>query len=200
MRTYEVLFILSPQVAEEESTSLINDFRSIGEKTGATLASEEPWGRRRLAYPIQKFNEGIYHLFIFNSEGSLAELDRRMRNNDRILRHLIVRTDIETQRAVKLARKNPKKERIRPMTPSMGTPAGATDQLATSGTAPQSAVPAPEQSAAPGPEQSEAPAAEQESAAPAGTSVAPDASPSETADAVDTTARDSAATETKGEQ
>jgi len=114
MRTYEVLFILSPQVPEEEGTTLINDFRGIGESTGATLITEEPWGRRRLAYPIEKFNEGIYHLFIFNSEGALSELDRKMRNSDRILRHLIVRTDEETRRAIKLAKKNPRKERVRP--------------------------------------------------------------------------------------
>ena len=57
MRTYEVLFILSPQVPEEEATALTTEFRGVAEKTGATLKTEEPWGRRRLAYPIHKFNE-----------------------------------------------------------------------------------------------------------------------------------------------
>src|SRR5204862_5112521 len=75
---------------------------------------EDAWGRRRLAYPIQKFTEGIYHLFVFESEGSLAELDRRMKNSDRILRHMIVRTDLDHKRAEKLAKRNPKKERVRP--------------------------------------------------------------------------------------
>jgi small subunit ribosomal protein S6 len=114
MRTYEVLFILSPQVPEEEATSLVDDFKRIAEGTGAKLTHEEAWGRRRLAYPIQKSTEGIYHLFVFESEGSLAELDRRMKNSDRILRHMIVRTDLEHKRAEKLAKKNPKKERVRP--------------------------------------------------------------------------------------
>ena len=114
MRTYEVLFILSPQVPEEEANTLIAEFRTVGEGTGATLKNEEAWGRRRLAYPIHKFNEGNYHLFVFESEGSLAELDRRMKNSDRILRHLIVRTDLDLKRADKLAKKNPKKERVRP--------------------------------------------------------------------------------------
>lgn len=113
MRTYEVLFILSPQVPEEEATTLINDFRGIAEKTGATLKNEEAWGRRRLAYTINKFNEGNYHLFVFETEGSLSELDRRMKNVDRVLRHLIVRTDLDHKRADKLAAKNPKKERVR---------------------------------------------------------------------------------------
>ena len=114
MRTYEVLFILSPQIAEEEATTLTNEFRSVAEKTGATLKNEEAWGRRRLAYPINKFNEGNYHLFVFESDGSLAELDRRMKNSDRILRHMIVRTDLDLKRADKLAKRNPKKERVRP--------------------------------------------------------------------------------------
>ena len=123
MRTYEVLFILSPQVTEEESTTLINDFKGIAANIGATLKSEDAWGRRRLAYPIQKFNEGIYHLFVLESATSLSELDRRMKNVDRVLRHVIVRTDLEQKRADKLAKRNPKKERLRPAVPSAAVPA-----------------------------------------------------------------------------
>ena len=114
MRTYEVLFILSPQVTEEETATLVTDFKRVAESTGAKLSNEEAWGRRRLAYPIQKFNEGNYHLFVFETEAGLSELDRRMRNSDRILRHMIVRTDLDHKRAEKLAKRNPKKERIRP--------------------------------------------------------------------------------------
>ena len=114
MRTYEVLFILSPQVPEEEATALIAEFKRVGESTGAKLSQEDAWGRRRLAYPIQKFTEGNYHLFVYESDGSLAELDRRMKNSDRVLRHMIVRTDLDHKRAEKLAKRNPKKERVRP--------------------------------------------------------------------------------------
>src|SRR4029077_19835452 len=114
MRTYEVLFILSPQVPEEEATTLITDFKRVADSTGAKLSHEEAWGRRRLAYPIQKFNEGNYHLLVYESDGSLSELDRRMRNTETILRHMIVRTDLDHKRAEKLAKRNPKKERVRP--------------------------------------------------------------------------------------
>ena len=69
MRTYEVLFILSPQVPEEEATNLVAEFKKIGESTGAKLSHEEAWGRHRLAYPIQKSNEGVYHLFVYESDG-----------------------------------------------------------------------------------------------------------------------------------
>ncbi|HEV2719942.1 MAG TPA: 30S ribosomal protein S6 [Thermoanaerobaculia bacterium] len=148
MRTYEVLFILSPQVPEEEATNLVGELKKVAEGTGAKLSHEEAWGRRRLAYPIQKSNEGIYHLFVFESDGSLAELDRRMKNSDRILRHMIVRTDLEHKRAEKLAKKNPKKERVRP------APAFAPAEPAAPAPAP---APAP---AAPAPAPEEAPAAE----------------------------------------
>src|SRR6476619_3609828 len=128
MRTYEVLFILSPQVPEEEATALTTEFRGVAEKTGATLKNEEAWGRRRLAYPIQKFNEGNYNLFVFERDGSLAELDRRMKNSDRILRHMIVRTDEDLKRADKLAKRNPKKERVRPATATASPTAPATPE------------------------------------------------------------------------
>jgi small subunit ribosomal protein S6 len=118
MRTYEVLFILSPQVPEEEATTLITDFKRVADSTGAKLSHEEAWGRRRLAYPIQKFHEGNYHLFVFESDGSLSELDRRMRNAENVLRHMIVRTDLDHKRADKLAKRNPKKERVRPAPPA----------------------------------------------------------------------------------
>ena len=134
MRTYEVLFILSPQVADEEATTLINDFKRVADSTGAKLSHEEAWGRRRLAYPIQKFHEGNYHLFVFESDGSLSELDRRMRNAESVLRHMIVRTDLDHKRAEKLAKRNPKKERVRPAPPAF-TPEPA---------APPAAEPRPE--------------------------------------------------------
>jgi len=141
MRTYEVLFILSPQVAEEEATTLVTELKSVAEKSGATLKNEEAWGRRRLAYPIQKFNEGNYHLFVFESDGSLSELDRRMKNSDRILRHMIVRTDLDHKRAEKLAKRNPKKERVRPAFNPAEAPAAAPTPAAAPVAEPQADVP-----------------------------------------------------------
>lgn len=113
MRTYEVLFILHPQVAEEESTNLIAEFRDIAEKNGMKITGEDAWGRRRFAYPVDKQTEGIYHLFVMEGEAEPHELDRRMKNSDRVMRHLIVRTDVEQQRAVKLAAKREPKKAAR---------------------------------------------------------------------------------------
>jgi small subunit ribosomal protein S6 len=130
MRTYEVLFILSPQTPEDESTSLITELRGVAEKAGAKLLKEEAWGRRRLAYPIAKSNEGIYHLFVFDSDGgSLNELDRRMKNSDRVIRHMIARTDEGLKRAAKLAKRNPKKERRPPTSASPSSSVGMTQPV-----------------------------------------------------------------------
>ena len=90
--------------------------------------------------PHPEFNEGIYHLFVLESDTSLSELDRRMKNVDRVLRHVIVRTDLEQKRADKLAKRNPKKERLRPAVPSAAAPAEV---------APESAMMAAAEEAAP---------------------------------------------------
>jgi small subunit ribosomal protein S6 len=145
MRTYEVLFILSPQVPEEEATTLATEFKRIAEGTGAKLTHEEAWGRRRLAYPINKFNEGNYQLLVFETEAGLNELDRRMKNSDRILRHMIVRTDLDHKRAEKLAKRNPKKERLRPapsFAPSGSAPVAAPDAVAVDAPEADEAAPA----------------------------------------------------------
>lgn len=113
MRTYEVLFILRPQLSEEETTSLIADFREIAEKNGMNVTGEDPWGRRRFAYPIEKQNEGIYHLFNMEGEAEPSELDRRMKNSDKVMRHIIVRTDAEQRRQVKLQAKRAPKQAAR---------------------------------------------------------------------------------------
>lgn len=113
MRTYEVLFILHPQMTEDDSTNLIAEFRDVAEKNGMKITSEDAWGRRRFAYPIDKQTEGIYHLFMMEGEAEPAELDRRMKNSDRVMRHMIVRTDVEMQRQVKLAAKREPKKAAR---------------------------------------------------------------------------------------
>lgn len=129
MRTYEVLFILSPQTPEEEIQTAITDFRQIAETSGAKLVSEDAWGRRRLAYPIHKVNEGVYHLFTFEAEAAtLSELDRKMKNSDLVMRHLISRTDEDMQRAQKLGQKlatknlKKKKKAAAPPAESVETP------------------------------------------------------------------------------
>ena len=101
MRTYEVLFILSPQVPEEEATTLIGDFKKVGEGTGAKLTNEEPWGRRRLAYQIDRYREGSYHIVVFEAPAeAIGETERTLLITEEVLRHLVTRVE----RPVKAAR------------------------------------------------------------------------------------------------
>jgi small subunit ribosomal protein S6 len=164
MRTYDVLFILSPQVAEEEATTLVTEFKRVAETLGATLKNEEAWGRRRLAYPINKSTEGIYHLLVYETAAGLSELDRRMKNSDRVLRHMIVRTDEDLKRADKLAKNNPKKERVRPAAPGFAgasvSPSAAPSAPAQPAAAPMAAPEAAPAAPAVDERAGEAPAAE----------------------------------------
>ncbi len=168
MGTYEVLFIVSAKLTEDEVSAAISEFRGVGTDAGMTLVNEDAWGKRRLAYPIQKTNEGIYHLFVFEGEGAgLSEMDRRMKNSDAIMRHMIVRTDLETRRAKKLAIKNAKPEKVAPPAPAPAAPAEEAAAPAEAAPAPavESAAPAAEPAAAPTEETAAAPT--EETAAPA---------------------------------
>lgn len=133
MGTYEVLFIVSPDVPEADVTTLIGEFRGIAEEGGAKLVEEDAWGRRKLAYPIDKRDNGVYHLFVFEAgTQGLSELDRRMKNNDKIMRHMIVRTDLETRRAKKLGAIQAEKEAAKaskraPRAAAEAAPAPATE-------------------------------------------------------------------------
>lgn len=131
MGTYEVLFIVSPDVPEGDLTSVVTDFRGIAEEKGAKLLDEDAWGRRRLAYPIGKVHDGIYHLFIFEAEaGGLNELDRRMKNSDKIMRHMIVRTDLEMRRAKKLGAIREEKAAVKASRPGAAGPEEAASAAA----------------------------------------------------------------------
>ena len=107
MRTYELMFLVDPRVPDEDVVTMTNDYKQMITAGGGEITGEENWGRRKLAYPINKVNEGKYILLYIQSEGgktSLPEVEHRMRQNDKILRFLTVRTDEDLKRA---ARKKP---------------------------------------------------------------------------------------------
>jgi small subunit ribosomal protein S6 len=109
MRTYELMFVVDPRVADEEVVTMTQDYKNMITAGGSQITGEENWGRRKLAYPINKVNEGKYVLLYISSENgktALPEVEHRMRQNDRILRYLTVRTDEELKRA---ARRQPAK-------------------------------------------------------------------------------------------
>ncbi|HEV7516256.1 MAG TPA: 30S ribosomal protein S6 [Thermoanaerobaculia bacterium] len=102
MRTYELMFVVDPRVADEEIVAMTQDYRHMIEAGGLEITKEENWGRRKLAYTIDKVNEGKYILFYIQSEDGttkLHEVEHRMRQNDKVLRFLTVRTDLDLKRA-----------------------------------------------------------------------------------------------------
>lgn len=104
MRTYELMFVVDPRVSDEEVVTMAQDYKNMITAGGSQITGEENWGRRKLAFPINKVNEGKYVLLYVSSENgktSLPEVEHRMRQNDRILRYLTVRTDEDLKRAAR---------------------------------------------------------------------------------------------------
>ena len=118
-RVYEVIFIVDPGTQEDEVTRLTENLRTIVTDQGGTINKSEVLGRRQLAYRIGHSNEGIYVLFEIEGTGrEIAELERRMRVNDQVLRYLTVRVDEDRQRAEKLRARRARKAAKRPMAAS----------------------------------------------------------------------------------
>ena len=103
MRTYEVMFIAPPNSGEDDLRKLTTQLETVVSDLGGKVTKLDNLGRRKLAYPINKFDEGIYTLLNIEGSGSeIAEVERRLRVSDLVIRHLTVRTDEDLQRAEKL--------------------------------------------------------------------------------------------------
>lgn len=91
MPTYETLFITSPILTEEEETSTVQALAQVVGDGGGVFAANDRMGRRRLAYPILKHQDGVYVRFLYDAEPAVPkELERRLRLSDRVLRSLTV--------------------------------------------------------------------------------------------------------------
>ena len=102
MRVYEVLFIIAPNTDEGDIETLVTQLRDVITNQGASVAKIDRMGRRRLAYPIGKFTEGHYVVLTVEGTGSeIAEVERRMRVNDAIIRYITIRIDEDLKRAEK---------------------------------------------------------------------------------------------------
>jgi small subunit ribosomal protein S6 len=99
MPMYETMLITSTTLDEEASVAVVNRFKSLIEANG-TIDAVEEWGKRRLAYPINKEEDGVYTLIHFTSEaGFPAELDRVYKITDGVLRSLIIAKDEVMEKA-----------------------------------------------------------------------------------------------------
>jgi small subunit ribosomal protein S6 len=102
-RTYEIMFIVRPDVEEAELDKLIEGFQKNVTDGGGEVKSVEKMGRRRLAYTVRKFNDGFYVLLNVAAAGSLiTEIERRLRVSEQVIKFITVRMDEEEKRLAKV--------------------------------------------------------------------------------------------------
>ena len=91
MREYELVLIINPELDETETDSLIESVKNNVESNGGEVLKVDPWGRKRLSFPIKRNSDGYYVLLIFNSEPAFVrELTNSLRVVESIFRHMIV--------------------------------------------------------------------------------------------------------------
>ncbi len=113
-RQYDMVFLVVPEKDDAGALAVIDEFRKLLVDNGATMEKDESMGRRRLAYTIKKRTEATYHNFLFRAPTAcVAEVQRKLRLSEDILRFLSVRIDEEVKHGLKVAR-NTKPRRPRP--------------------------------------------------------------------------------------
>src|SRR5437899_10970588 len=128
-RTYELMFIVRPDMAEEDLDKLISTLETAVSTSGGTVKSVERMGKRRLAYTVRRFHDGVYVLLTVEGSGGLIhELERRLRVTEPVIKFLSVRIDEEQKRLAKIKaiRDSKRKAPPAPATPepaSEATPA-----------------------------------------------------------------------------
>jgi small subunit ribosomal protein S6 len=102
-RTYEIMFIVRPDILDEDLDKLIAGLEANITQGGGSIKSLEKLGRRKLAYTVKKFNDGNYVLLTINADGSLVgEIERRLRVSEPVIKFISVRMDEEEKRVAKI--------------------------------------------------------------------------------------------------
>ncbi len=105
MPLYELGVILDPEATAEEETAVLERLETLITESGGEVVDKDAWGRRQLAFPIQKKNYGIYHFWAFNAGGEvIGKLAFEMRTNDTVMRSLTLNMDRELRRKHKMDR------------------------------------------------------------------------------------------------
>ncbi len=104
-RTYELMFILRPDLADEEVERVISTVDNQVTSAGGTVRNVERMGKRRLAYKVRKFQDGMYMLFVVEGPGAIIrEVERRLRVTEPVIKFISVRVDEEQKRLEKIRR------------------------------------------------------------------------------------------------
>ena len=103
MRRYELMLVLRPDAPEDRAQAVLDRTTRQITTTGGQIVKVAPWGRRRLAYPIDRHREGSYHIVVFEAPSdTVGEVERSLLITEEVLRHLVVRVE----RPVKAARRD----------------------------------------------------------------------------------------------
>lgn len=128
-RTYELMFIVRPDMPEEEQSKLISTLESSVSSSGGTVKSEV-WGKRRLAYAVRRFHDGIFVLLTLEGDGAMVhELERRLRVTEPVIKFITVRIDEEQKRLdkIKKIRESRKKASVAPAPPAAAPEAASSE-------------------------------------------------------------------------
>ena len=94
MRRYELMLVLRPDVADDKAQAVIDRTTRQIVASGGQIVKVAPWGRRRLAYQIDRYREGSYHIVLFEAPGdALTELERTLQITEEVIRHLVTRDE-----------------------------------------------------------------------------------------------------------
>ncbi len=150
MRSYEELFIVKPGTPEEEIDAYIGQVKDLITSGKGTVEKADKWGTRKLAYRVQKFNEGIYILIQFTAPADLVrEVERRMRNTDTVIKFITVRVDERLKKVGKRKAHREKRAARKPPPPPVAAPVMPAEPAAATPGAPAPAAPAAPAPAAP---------------------------------------------------
>jgi small subunit ribosomal protein S6 len=117
-RTYELMFIVRPDMAEEDLDKLISTLETAVSTSGGTVKSVERMGKRRLAYTVRRFHDGVYVLLTVEGSGGLIhELERRLRVTEPVIKFLSVRIDEEQKRLAKIKAIRDARKKVAPAPP-----------------------------------------------------------------------------------
>jgi small subunit ribosomal protein S6 len=131
-RTYELMFIVRPDMAEEDQDKLISTLESSVTSSGGTVKNVERMGKRRLAYVVRRFHDGIYILLTIEGGGGLVhELERRLRVTEPVIKFLTVRIDEEQKRLEKIKKLRDAKRKTPPPAPEPASAPGSEPAAAT---------------------------------------------------------------------
>ena len=123
MRVYEELFIIKPDAPEEEVEGFVDQIKLVIANGQGTVDKVDKWGVRKLAYRLQKYNEGIYVLVQFSSLPELVkEVERRLRVTDMVMKFITVRIDAKLKKVEKRKKARDKRAARRPA-PQAAAPA-----------------------------------------------------------------------------